>query len=43
MSVVLVFLAGAAYLWMQDRGQFDDLDAAGSSVIADDDTHPPAI
>lgn len=41
LSVTLVFLAGGVYVWMQLQGQFDDLDAAGRSVITDDDAQPP--
>ena len=37
LSVVLVFLIGAV-LWLAlHGGQFDDLDAPGLSVLADDD------
>jgi cbb3-type cytochrome oxidase maturation protein len=43
MSLVLVFLAGVGYLWMQSGGQFDDLDAAASSIIADDDRIPKQL
>jgi cbb3-type cytochrome oxidase maturation protein len=37
LSVVLVFLIGAAFWWAVDHGQFDDFDEAAKSVIDDHD------
>jgi cbb3-type cytochrome oxidase maturation protein len=41
LSLVLVAGAVAAFFWAVDSGQFDELDAAGESVLGDD-TAPPA-
>jgi cbb3-type cytochrome oxidase maturation protein len=38
LSVVLAFLVGAVFWWALKRGQFDDLEAPGLRVIADDDS-----
>jgi cbb3-type cytochrome oxidase maturation protein len=38
LSVVLVFLIGAVFLWAVKSGQFDDLEGPAHRVIADDDT-----
>ena len=40
LSLVLVAGAVAAFFWAVDSGQFDELDAAGESVLGDD-TAPP--
>lgn len=37
LSVVLAFLIGAAFWLAVDRGQFDDLEGPGLSVVVDDD------
>jgi len=37
LSVVLVFLIGAAFWWALRGGQFDDLDAPAHSILMDDD------
>ncbi len=41
LSLVLVAGAVAAFFWAVDSGQFDELDAAGESVLGDD-AAPPA-
>jgi cbb3-type cytochrome oxidase maturation protein len=41
LSLVLVAGAVAAFFWAVDSGQFDELDAAGESVLGDDSA-PPA-
>ena len=38
LSVVLVFLIGAVFVWSVKNGQFDDLEGPAHRVIADDDT-----
>ena len=40
LSVVLVFLIGAAFWWSVRSGQFDDLEGPAHGIIADDDTPP---
>ena len=42
LSIVLVFLIGAAFWWSVGSGQFDDLEGPALKVIADDDTPPAA-
>jgi cbb3-type cytochrome oxidase maturation protein len=42
LSLVLVAGAVAAFFWAVDSGQFDELDAAGESVLGDD-AAPPAV
>jgi cbb3-type cytochrome oxidase maturation protein len=42
LSVVLVFLIGAAFWWALRDGQFDDLDAAAYRVLMDDDCDHPS-
>jgi cbb3-type cytochrome oxidase maturation protein len=37
LSVVLVFLIGAAFWWAVDDGQFDNAGAAAESILRDDD------
>jgi cbb3-type cytochrome oxidase maturation protein len=37
-SVVLVFLVGAAFWWAVDHGQFDQFDTAAESILLDDDS-----
>jgi len=41
LSLVLVAGAVWAFFWAVDSGQFDDLDEAAHSVLADDDVAPP--
>jgi cbb3-type cytochrome oxidase maturation protein len=38
LSVVLVFVIGAAFWWSVRSGQFDDLEGPAHRIIADDDT-----
>lgn len=40
--IALVFTAIAirAFIWAVDNKQYDDLDAAGQSILFDDDTMP---
>ncbi len=38
LSVVLVFLIGAVFLWSVKSGQFDDLEGPAHRVIDDDDS-----
>jgi cbb3-type cytochrome oxidase maturation protein len=40
LSVVLVFIVGAAFWWALRSGQFDDLDGPAYRVLMDDDSHP---
>ena len=42
LSLVLVALIGAAFLWSVRSGQFDDLDGPAHRILADDDAPPPA-
>ena len=37
LSVVLVFLIGAVFVWAVASGQFDDLDGPAYRILADDD------
>lgn len=37
LSVVLVFLIGAAFWWALQAGQFDDLEGPAQRVLMDDD------
>lgn len=37
LSVVLVFLIGAAFWWALRGGQFDDLEAPAHDILMDDD------
>jgi cbb3-type cytochrome oxidase maturation protein len=37
LSVVLVFLIGAAFWWGVDSGQFDDLEGPAYRIVTDDD------
>lgn len=41
-SVVLVFLIGAAFWWSLRGGQFDDLEGPAYRVLMDDDKAPTA-
>ena len=42
LSVVLVFLIGAAFWWSVESGQFDDLEGPAHRILADaDDAVPP--
>jgi cbb3-type cytochrome oxidase maturation protein len=41
LSIVLVGVIAWAFLWAVNSGQFDDLDAPGTSILMDDD-EPPA-
>ena len=38
LSVVLVFVIGAAFWWSLHSGQFDDLDGPAHCVLMDDDS-----
>ena len=38
LSVLLVFLIGAAFWWSVKSGQFDDLEGPAHRIIADDDS-----
>jgi cbb3-type cytochrome oxidase maturation protein len=40
LSVVLVLLVGAAFWLALASGQFDDLEAPGFQILADDDRPP---
>lgn len=40
-SAILVGLIVWAFFWAVDSGQFEDLDAAGSSILLDDDDDAP--
>jgi cbb3-type cytochrome oxidase maturation protein len=40
LSVVLVFLIGAAFLWSVKSGQFDDLEGPAHRILSDDDSAP---
>ncbi|MEO8674761.1 MAG: cbb3-type cytochrome oxidase assembly protein CcoS [Casimicrobiaceae bacterium] len=43
LSVVLVFLIGAAFWWSVRSGQFDDLEGPAHRILADDDSvHLPS-
>jgi len=37
LSVVLVFIIGAAFWWSLKSGQYDDLEGPGYRVLRDDD------
>jgi len=37
LSIVLVGVIAWAFLWAVNSGQFDDLDAPGTSILMDDD------
>jgi cbb3-type cytochrome oxidase maturation protein len=37
LSIVLVFVIGAAFWWSVGSGQFDDLDSPAYRVVADED------
>jgi cbb3-type cytochrome oxidase maturation protein len=37
LSVVLVFLIGAAFWWSVGSGQFDDLDGPAYTILSDED------
>jgi cbb3-type cytochrome oxidase maturation protein len=39
LSVILVFLIGAAFWWCVQSGQFDDLEGPAYRILTDDD--PP--
>ena len=41
LSVVLVFLIGAAFWWSVESGQFDDLEGPAHRILADEDGAPP--
>jgi cbb3-type cytochrome oxidase maturation protein len=38
LSVVLVFLIGAAFWWSVRSGQFDDLEGPAHRILSDDDS-----
>ena len=38
LSVTLVFLIGAAFLWSVRSGQFDDLEGPAHRILSDDDS-----
>jgi cbb3-type cytochrome oxidase maturation protein len=40
LSVVLVFLIGAVFLWSVKSGQFDDLEGPAHRILSDDDSAP---
>jgi len=40
LSVVLVFLIGAAFLWSVKSGQFDDMEGPAHRILSDDDSPP---
>lgn len=40
LSIVLVFVIGAVFLWSVKSGQFDDLEGPGYRVLMDDDLPP---
>jgi len=40
LSVVLVFVIGAAFWWSVASGQFDDLDGPSHRLLQDDDDAP---
>jgi cbb3-type cytochrome oxidase maturation protein len=42
LSVVLVLLIGAVLAWAALSGQFENLDAEGSRILADEDGTPAA-
>ena len=42
LSVVLVFLIGAAFWWSMESGQFDDLEGPAHRILADEDGAPAA-
>jgi cbb3-type cytochrome oxidase maturation protein len=37
LSIVLVFVVGAAFWWSVGSGQFDDLEAPSQRILQDDD------
>ena len=41
-TLVLLGLAVAAWLWSAGSGQFDDLDKAANSILFEDETPPPS-
>jgi cbb3-type cytochrome oxidase maturation protein len=41
LSLVLVFLIGAAFWWALHRGQFDDLEGPAHLILMDDDRSEP--
>ena len=41
LSLVLVLVIGAAFLWSVRSGQYDDLDGPAHRIIADDDGPAP--
>ena len=41
-TLVLLGLAVAAWLWSVGSGQFDDLDKAASSILFEDETPAPS-
>ena len=41
LSIVLVFLAAAVFLWMTRSGQFEDLEGPAHRILMDDDTPQP--
>lgn len=42
LSLLLLALAVAGFLWAVDRRQFDDLDTPAWRILLDDDRAPPA-
>ena len=38
LSLALVFLIAALFLWSLKNGQYDDLDGPGHRILMDDDT-----
>ena len=41
-SLVLLGIAIAAFVWAVKRGQFEDLDTPALSILADDDEDAPS-
>jgi cbb3-type cytochrome oxidase maturation protein len=41
LSVILVFLIGAAFWWALCGGQFDDLDGPAHHILMDEDRKDP--
>jgi cbb3-type cytochrome oxidase maturation protein len=41
LGILLMAGAAVALFWAADNGQFEDLDAAGRSVLEEDDGRPP--
>ena len=43
LSIVLVFLIGAALWWSIDHGQFDDLEGPAYRILGDEDRVAPGV